>query len=223
MTDHVMKRLSAADPARGAAPLTDEHRARLLAASVSRRDQPSAMPRRVHRRVPRRSALLAAVLALTCAGVGTAAVVLSRQSGGEVRDDYLDVTRRVPLPPGYRWPGADAPDATDGVRAVYAGHNMALMQATFQATCAWWDAWLQAHARADGAGMHAALAGHDKVLALTPRHRAGDSEDAGGADASFFAAERRLIADARAGRVSVIRARQAINCSGPSAPRRLAR
>jgi hypothetical protein len=145
--------------------------------------------------------------------------VLSGQSGHEVRDHYAEVTRQVPLPPGYRWPGADAPDTVDGVRVVYAGHNAALMQATLQATCAWWDAWLRARARGDAAGMRAALAGHARVMALTPRHRPGDSEDAGGADASVFALERKLVGEAQAGRVDGVRARQAANCTGAAAPR----
>jgi hypothetical protein len=84
------------------------------------------------------------MLALTCAGVGTASVILFGQSGRQVRDDYAAVTRHVPLPRGYRWPGADASDTVDGVRAAYAGRNTALMHATLQATCAWWDAWLRA-------------------------------------------------------------------------------
>lgn len=86
--------------------------------------------------MPRRAALLGSVLALTCAAAGTAAVVLSGQSGRQVRDDYVAVIREVPLPRGYAWPGADAPDTVDGVRAVYAGRNAALVHATSQATCA---------------------------------------------------------------------------------------
>jgi hypothetical protein len=70
--------------------------------------------------------------------------------------------------------------------------------------------------------MRAALAGHDEVMALMPRHRPTDSEDAGGADASVFAAARELVTEARAGRVGEIRARQAANCTGPAAVRRLA-
>jgi hypothetical protein len=60
----------------------------------------------------------------------------------------------------------------------------------------------RAHARGDAAGMRAALAGHDEVMALMPRHRPTDSEDAGGADASVFAAERELVTEARAGRAA---------------------
>jgi hypothetical protein len=223
MPDGLIERLRRADPARAAAPLTEEHRARLLAASVARRDAPKPVaPLRAHRHAPRRALLLACILALACAAAATAGVILSGQSGDQVRNDYVEVTRHVPLPPGYRWPGADAPDTADGAGVVYAGRNTALMQATLQANCAWWDAWLRAHARGDVAGMRAALAGHAEVIALTPRHRPGDSEDAGGADASLLAAERRLVADAHAGRTSAIRQRQAVNCTGPAAPRRLA-
>ena len=222
MSENLIERLRYADPARRARPLTDERRARLLAASAARRDQPNPRLGRAHRRAPRRAVLLASMLPLTCAGVGTASVILFGQSGRQVRDDYAAVTRHVPLPRGYRWPGADASDTVDGVRAVYAGRNTALMHATLQATCAWWDAWLRAHAPRDAAGMHAALAGHDEVIALIPRHRPTDSEDAGGADASWFAAERELAADTRAGRAGRIRMSQANNCAGPAAPRRVA-
>jgi hypothetical protein len=62
--------------------------------------------------------------------------------------------------------------------------------------------------------MHAALAGHDEVIALIPRHRPTDSEDAGGADASWFAAERELAADTRAGRAGRIRMSQALRRPG---------
>src|SRR5919197_347237 len=121
MPDGLIERLRRADPARAAAPLTEEHRALLLAC----------------------------ILALACAAAATAGVILSGQSGDQVRNDYVEVTRHVPLPPGYRWPGADAPDTADGAGVVYAGRNTALMQATLQANCAWWDAWLRAHARGD--------------------------------------------------------------------------
>jgi hypothetical protein len=51
------------------------------------------------------------------------------------------------------------------------------------------------------------------VIALTPRHDEGDSEDAGGADASLFAYERVLVADARAGRPAAIDQDLKINCT----------
>jgi hypothetical protein len=61
--------------------------------------------------------------------------------------------------------------------------------------------------------MGAALAGRRRVLALPPRPRPGD-ENAGGADASFIAAETALVRDARAGRAGPIRGYLAINCAG---------
>jgi hypothetical protein len=219
MPEDVMDRMRAADRARAGESLSDEHRARLLAASVVRRAEPAPRVNRLRGRAPRRALLLAGLVALASAGVGTAAGVFSGQSGREVREDYAAVTRRVPMPPGYRWGGADAPDTVDGVGAVYAGRNAALMTATAQALCAWWDAWLRAHARDDAAGMRAALAGHDKVLAMVPRAPRDGSEDAGGSDPTYFAAEHALVDDARAGRPGNIRSSVAINCTGPAAPR----
>jgi hypothetical protein len=216
MPDLVITRLQRADPAALAVPLTDADRTRLREAALARTRPAQTRPaRRRHR-----AALLTGAGLAVCATAAVAAVLLSGQTGGQVRDDYAEVIRRIPLPAGYVWPGADAPDGADGTPIVYAGRNAALMQATGQAGCAWWDAWLRADARGDAGGRAAALRGRRRVLALTPRHHEGQSEDAGGIDASTVAYERGLLAAGAAGRRAPIVGDQRVNCTGPSAPQR---
>jgi hypothetical protein len=189
MPADLMTRLATADPARDRR-LANHRREAILEAVKA------APPQR--RRSPlttRRLVVMAILVALGAAGVGVAALSRNGQTPRQVSQSYAQVIRHIPLPPGYRWPGADVP--TEG-NVVFAGRNAALMQATGQATCAWWDYWRAAYSQHDDAAMAAALAGHARVIALTPRHRPGDSEDAGGADESVFAYERVLVRDARA-------------------------
>ena len=159
--------------------------------------------------------MLVAVLALGGAGAGVAALSGGGQSAQQVEQSYASVIRNIPLPPGYRFPGADVEsrDPASGAGIVYAGHNAALMQATGQATCAWWEYWRGGYSRHDSRTMAAALAGHARVVALTPRHRDGQSEDAGGADASVFAYEALLVSDARAQRPARIDGYLKANCT----------
>jgi hypothetical protein len=92
------------------------------------------------------------------------------------------------------------------------GRRAAIMAATGQADCAWWDYWLAADRRGDRATMARALAGRIRVLALTPRHPRGASEDLGGIDASTVAYDRLLIRDAKAGQADRIASYVDVNC-----------
>jgi hypothetical protein len=201
----LMGRLSQADPARGQSlPATTG--AAILARALS---SPPVRPGRpARRRLPSRPTLvLAAVLALAICGAGVATFDFG-QSANQVEDDYARAIRDVPLPPGYRWPGAAVEEDS-----VYAGKRAAIMQATAQAGCAWWDYWLSAATRGDAAAMALALAGQQSVFAVTPRAPRGGSEDVGGIDATTVAYHRRLVADARAGRRQRIASYVEVNCS----------
>jgi hypothetical protein len=209
--EDLLARLEAADPARGRRHPEDE-RERLLARIV---EEPaaSAPARRTRRIIPRRTLLLAAILALAVSGVGLATFDLG-QTPDEVERDYADVIREVPLPPGYRWPGAVLePDA------VYAGRRAAIMQATSQATCAWWDHWLRAAGRGDERTMAGALRGQARVFAMTPRAPKNGPEDVGGLDESSVAYHRELVAGARAERTGPVEGFVDINCPAGLVPR----
>jgi hypothetical protein len=209
--EDLLTRLEAADPARDRR-LPEDERERLLARIV---EEPlsSAPARRGRRIAPRRTLVLAAILALAASGVGLATFDFG-QSPDEVERDYAEVIRQVPLPPGYRWPGAVLdPDA------VYAGRRAAIMQATSQASCAWWDHWLRAAARGDERTMAAALRGQARVFAMTPRAPKHGPEDVGGLDESSVAFQRELIASARAGRTGPVESYIEINCPAGLTPR----
>jgi hypothetical protein len=204
MPTDLITRLTAADPALDAR-LPDHTREAIFegikAAPPQRRRSPLTT---------RRLLVIAILAALAAAGVGVAALSRGGQTPRQVSLSYAEVTRHIPVPPGYKWPGADVPTAEAGV--VFAGQNAAVMQATGQATCAWWDYWRAAYSRDDKGTMAAALAGQAGVMAITPHHRPGDSEHAGGADESVFAYERVLLRDARAGRPGRIDQYLKANC-----------
>lgn len=199
----VMARLERADPARGR-QLPEPERIALLQ-RVAIEQVPARPPGR--RQIPRRTLALAAVLALAVSGVGLATFDFG-QAPDEVERDYNQVIKRIPLPPGYRWPGAQVEHD-----AVYAGRRAAVMQATIQADCAWWDHWLAAAAGGESATMARALDAEARVFAATPRAPNNGSEDAGGIDATTVAHHRTLVADAKAGRTQRIASYVAINCS----------
>jgi hypothetical protein len=208
-----LARLKAADPAAGLA-MSGLQRQDVIERVRAAASAPPRTRRRWPRLTARRTFAIAALIVLG-GGAGAGVAALSGgQSARQVERSYASVTRHVPLPPGYRWPRADVQsrDPASGAKVVYAGHNAALMQATGQATCAWWDYWRRSFSHGDSGAMAAALAGHARVVALTPRHRAGDSEDAGGADASVFAYEAKLVVDARAGRPQAIDQYLKVNC-----------
>jgi hypothetical protein len=210
--DDLMTELEAADPAPGRtlpAAAREELLARIVAEPLP---EPHGRSWRPARARPR-TLLLAAILALAVSGVGVAAFD-PFQTSEEVTRDYRQVTGEFRLPPGYAWPGANV-DAGD----VYAGQRAALTKAASDAVCAWWHYWLAAHHRGDAGTAEKALRGHARVMRSAPRHPRGASEDLGGFDQSVFAAERRLEADARAGRPAAIRRSLSVNCGSVRPPR----
>jgi hypothetical protein len=212
--EDLMTELKAADPARGRvlpAATREELLARIVAEPVPE-PEPRGHSRRPARARPR-TLLLAAILALAVSGVGIAAFDRF-QTSEEVTRDYRHVTGEFRLPPGYAWPGANA-DAG----GVYAGQRAAVTKAASDAICAWWHYWLAAHRRDDAGAAAEALRGHARVMRRAPRHPRGASEDLGGFDQSVFAAERRLEADARAGRPAAIRRSLSVNCESVRPPR----
>jgi hypothetical protein len=200
----LMTRLRGADPARGRT-LPQPTRAAVLDRIGD--EEPTPTTRAPRRRPPvRRTLLPAALVALVVTGAAVATFEVG-QSPEQVKRDYSRVIHDVPLPPGYKWPGAMV---MRGV--VYAGRRAAIMAATAQADCAWWDYWLAAAKRRDHAAMRRAVAGQAKVFAITPRHAKGSSEDVGGLDASSVAYHRLLVADAKADRTARVAAYVDVNC-----------
>jgi hypothetical protein len=205
VSDDLMTRLRAADPAPAEHDANDD----ALLAQILASDRGAPAPRRRTRR--RRVLILVPVAALLVAGAAFAGLKVvggGASTANQVRDDYAVVTKSIPLPPGYRWPGLNLEDDS-----VY-GNPAALVYAAGQAECAWWDAWLVARAHGDRTAQDAALRGSIHNLAISPRHPEGASENVGGLDSGTVAYRQRLIRSARADNPTPIRRELKLNCGG---------
>jgi hypothetical protein len=184
--DAVLGLLRRHDPARALEPLDTAARDRLRATIVA------AALRRSRRRV-HRAVLVGAVAAVVLAAGGWTLyeTVFAGPTAADVRTDFAQVMRTIPLPPGahFRVPDLDE-------QGVYPEpETQARVNALLQATCAWFSYW-----RAGDPGARAsALRAETRIRALMPVHREGMPEDAGGFDVTSFQAYDAIVAAQRRG------------------------
>ena len=187
------------DPAASLAPAEPEARERLRRAIVAEPVRPEPEKR------PRRRGLLvvvAAALALVVTAAAWSVYSVALDSPETVRQDFAEVTRTIPLPPGAAWEEPDLDE--NGWYSQQAG----LMNALYQAACAWLRYWDEG----DAAQKAEALAGFRRVRALMPLHPEGALEDVGGFDQSSLDFYDRLIAEAEQGNGRLVRQDLRANC-----------
>jgi hypothetical protein len=210
MPADIRSRLTAVDPAHDLAPIGAAE-SELLLGSILGATTPRPVRRRPAQRRAPRLLLAAALLAVLLLGAGFTVYKAAFESGSaaDVRASFAKVRDRVPLPPGTTWSELNLdPDG------VYAGNpdRTGLMMALFQAQCAWVADWDTADRSGDGDRAAAAVHGMRELRGFMPVHRAGDSESAGGFDASSLAAWDALVAHAAAGDPALARQYLRANC-----------
>ena len=180
MTDPSIEQIKAVDPALhmpvGATSVCEATRKMILASSPD----PATSRSRVRPapRTRRRLALaLASVLIFVVVPAAGAWAYLSYFSGPEtVMDEFHAAQQDIALPAGIEWVEPDLP-----ADAVY-GSKTGLIAAVSQATSAWFREWAAAHAALDAEREAAASSAIEDLIAMTPVHREGDPEEAGGFD-----------------------------------------
>lgn len=201
-------RLAAADPARELAPIAPAESDRLRRSIAGATTPRSAV--RTRSRTPN-LLLAAALIAVSVLAAGFTVYRAAFESGSadDVRSSFATVRDTVPLPPGATWHGLNLdPDA------VYAGNTdrTGLMMALDQAQCAWVGYWDDADRSGDAGAATEGVRGMRELRGLMPVHHPGDSEDAGGFDASSLDAWDALVASAAAGDSTLARQYLRANC-----------
>jgi hypothetical protein len=129
--------------------------------------------------------------------------VFAGPTAQDVRGDFAEVTRTIPLPPGAHW---RLPDLDE--RGVYPGPQARTI-ALLQATCAWFGFWRGG----DQAQRVSALRAEARIRTLMPVHREGMPEDAGGFDVTSFQAFDAIMAAQRRGDPAPTASYLRANCS----------
>jgi hypothetical protein len=179
MTDNVIESIRPLDPARvmpaASAAVIEATRERILRSPVqtgsSRARSVAARPR------TRRALLVVLALALVVVVLPAAGAwayfsyFTDRQTA---IDEFHVAQAEMPLPVGAKWVEADLPQD-----AVFGSH-LGFIAAWGQATNAWLREWVAADGVGDSARAQTAIAAVERLIALTPVHKDGDPEEAGG-------------------------------------------
>ena len=209
MPADIRARLAAADPARELRPI-EAGDSDLLLRSIIGATTPRVVRHRTRTHTSR-LLLAAALLAVLLVGAGFTAYRVAFESGtaSDVRRSFATVRESVPLPPGTAWHELNID--SDG---IYAGSpdRTALMMALFQAQCVWVGYWDAADRGGDVTQAGNAVHGMRELRAAMQVHHPGDSEDAGGYDASSLDAWDALVAGAAAGDPTLPRLYLMANC-----------